>query len=49
MVFIGALLFEVVVIFFRASYMDGKPTGACKPCAGNQGTLILVDIKMTLC
>lgn len=31
-----------LVTVFRAVYMDGKPTGAVTPCAGNQGTLITV-------
>ncbi|XP_072247451.1 DNA mismatch repair protein Mlh1 [Leuresthes tenuis] len=28
---------------YRASYSDGKPKGPPKPCAGNQGTQILVE------
>lgn len=28
---------------YQTSYSDGKPKGPSKPCAGNQGTLILVE------
>ncbi|XP_045596501.1 DNA mismatch repair protein Mlh1 [Procambarus clarkii] len=28
---------------WKVSYVDGKPTGAPKPCAGNQGTQISVE------
>nr|XP_053637824.1 DNA mismatch repair protein Mlh1-like isoform X2 [Cherax quadricarinatus] len=28
---------------WKVSYVDGKPTGAAKPCAGNQGTQISVE------
>ena len=31
------------MFFFRASYIDSKLTSNPKPCAGNQGTLILVE------
>ena len=32
-----------VAHFLRANYSDGKPKGPPKPCAGNQGTQILVS------
>lgn len=32
----------------RASYADGKLKGPAKPCAGNQGTQILVSLKIRM-
>jgi len=32
----------------RANYSDGKPKGPPKPCAGNQGTQILVSLCMSV-
>ena len=33
---------------YKGSYMDGKPKGPVKPCAGNVGTQISVSLKINL-
>lgn len=37
----------LIWLWCRASYCDGKLKGPPKPCAGNQGTQLLVSSKIT--